>query len=749
MKQNITDTRFLAALLLMTGITVQASGSVPEAPKNLTAEVQGTVVNLTWDKTPMGTQTVSNDFEDSFPGEGWSVKTTNTNDACFTWFQYPTSNYTSATNWQRFIHGGEHSAFVQFDLNINNPGEKILTQNEWLISPRLPGTSYVSFWFLLNSTLLDYGANPEFPNNYSLKVSRDDGRTWTDVWNARYDMKKSDDYQQAVVCLGEPCDDMRIAFVAESDAEITNAGLYFSWALDDIATYASDPDASLVSGFNVYRGDELIAENIRYNSLSDDSPKEIGDYTYRVTAVGPEGESEAASVQVTLVQPDFNAPRNFTLTSAFDEETGSYTIRGTWEAPEGDFRPVNYEIYNDGSSCAWIGADDALEFEQTFVPAGTYSYEIFAVYDNPWGESEHIVRWITVGGRSTVTGLTGHCKGNDVTLEWGAPTAPDIDDLKAYVVRRGTEIVADNVTELSFTDSDVPDGLYRYSVSCLYKDGTESAAKTTTVLANRIPPRALPHVEDFNEGVLPRNWDVGTFDNMTPEGYIFRFDDPTELKFSGKGFDGAFVSADSDNAGMMFISTYLTSPVYDLNPITDRSGLTLEFYYDYPTALMSAAALEYSDDEGESWYPWDGTSGALEPYDPEELGLEGTPFMPVLFKENTSEVCTAETIMFRVRYEAQYDWHFALDNWKFYDANDTGVDDMAAESLRLSVNGLYVAVSSTGGSGNVTAYDMSGHTVGEANLTGSSTSISLPCPGVYTVKAVTPTSTRVWKIAVR
>lgn len=749
MKQNITDTRFLAALLLISGASVQAFGALPEPPKNLAADVQGTVVNLTWDNTPVGTQTSSNDFENSFPGDGWSIQTTNTNDACFTWFQYPTSNYTSADNWQQFIHGGEHSAFVQFDFNIQNPGEKILTQNEWLISPKLPDTSYVSFWFLLNSVLLEYGANPEFPNNYFVKVSRDDGQTWTDVWNARYDMKKDDGYQQALVCLGEPCDDMRIAFVAESDAEITNAGLYFSWALDDVATYASNPGASLVSGFNVYRGDELIAANIRHNSLRDDSPKEFGDYTYRVTAVGPEGESEAASVHVTLTQPDFNPPRNFTLTSSFDEETGTYSICGTWEAPEGDFQPVNYEIYNDGFLCAWIGAEEPLEFEVTSVPAGTYSYEVFAVYDNPWGESEHIERWITVGGRSTVTGLTGHCEGNDITLEWGAPTEPDIADLKAYVVRRGTDVVADNVTELKFKDSDVPDGLYRYSVSCLYNDGTESAARTISVLANRIPPRPVPHVENFNDGVLPRNWDVGAFNNITPENYIFRFDDPTELKFSGNGFDGAFVSADSYNAGMLFISTYLTSPVYDLTPITDRSGLTLEFYYDYPTAMASGAALEFSDDEGENWYPYDGISGELEAYDPEELGIEGTPFMPVMFKENASEACTGETVMFRVRYEAQFDWHFALDNWKFYDANDSGVKGMEDDGLRLVVNGLSVTVSSSENQTSVTACDMAGHTVAEANASNGSTVISLPCMGVYTVKAVTPKSTRVWKIAVR
>lgn len=746
MKRITTNTLVLASMVMMSGIAMSVQGAVPAAPTNLTANVQGATVNLSWDATPLGTKTAWNDFEASFPGEGWSVQTKNVNDPCFTWFHYPTSNYTTATDWEKYIYQGEHSAFVQFDLNITNPGDKVLTQDEWLISPKLPGTSYVSFQFLINSVLLDSGTDPAFPNDYFLKVSRDDGKTWTNVWNARYDMKRYDDYQQAVVCLGDPCDDMRVAFVAVSDADITNAGLYFSWALDDIQFYANKPEAELVRGYNLYRNDELIAENIHYNSYTDADYKDFGDYTYKLTAVGDDGESEGVVVPVTLVQPDFNAPLNFTLTSSYDENTGSYNIKGTWDAPDGDFMPAWYEVYNDGLSCAWIGPDDPREFEQSYVPAGTYSYEVFAVYDNPFGESEHVTEWITVGGRSQVTGISGSSEGNDVTLQWGAPTAPDIDDLKSYVIRRGKTIVADNVTELTYTDRNVPDGKYRYSVSCLYKDGTESAARTVAILVNRIPPIGLPHSEDFNAGELPENWEVGTFDNMTPDDYIFRFDDPSGMQLKGDGFDGGYVSADSDDAEMLFISTYLMSPLYDLSNCGVDSELTLEFCYDYPSAMSSAAALEYSKDEGETWEGWNGT-GMLESYDPDELGMTGVPFKPVQFKEDmTTLLYDTETVMFRVRYEAQYDWHFALDNWKFYDAAYSGTADVNADEMRLGVNGRVVTVKGCGTTCNVSVYDMAGCKIAES---GDITAVTLPAAGIYTVRAQGATAVRTWKIAVK
>ena len=38
----------------------------------------------------------------------------------------------------------------------------------------------------------------------------------------------------------------------------------------------------------------------------------------------------------------------------------------------------------------------------------------------------------------------------------------ELKHLEAYVVRRGSDVVADDVTGLSFIDSNVPDGLYRY-----------------------------------------------------------------------------------------------------------------------------------------------------------------------------------------------------------------------------------------------------------------------------------------------
>lgn len=168
--------------------------------------------------------------DDSFPGNGWEIKTTNTADPCFTWFHYPADNYLSATNWRDFIADGEHSAYLQFDLFVPRPDGSTDSahQDEWLISPVISGARYVSFEFFIDPHLLEDGSYDEFPNDYFLKLSHDGGETWENVWNARYDMLPVNGFQRAVVCLGEDTADVRVAFAGQSNPEITEIGLYYS-----------------------------------------------------------------------------------------------------------------------------------------------------------------------------------------------------------------------------------------------------------------------------------------------------------------------------------------------------------------------------------------------------------------------------------------------------------------------------------------------------------------------------------------
>ena len=71
-----------------------------------------------------------------------------------------------------------------------------------------------------------------------MKISRDNGSTWTELWDARWDMGGVDAVQQASLFLGEETDENTIvAFNAVSGPE---ESLYFLRTVDDVAFYAAD-----------------------------------------------------------------------------------------------------------------------------------------------------------------------------------------------------------------------------------------------------------------------------------------------------------------------------------------------------------------------------------------------------------------------------------------------------------------------------------------------------------------------------
>ena len=714
----------------------------PYAPANLQAKVSGLTVDLSWDDARLGATKSSYGFETPFAEAGWSVKTTNTRDPHFTWFQFPTDQYTSTDNWQDYIFAGEHSAYVNFDM-YRGSEENSAHQDEWLISPEIKGVSYLSFEFFINPILLENGADEAFPNDYYVKVSRDGGETWENVWNARYDMLPVEAYQKAIVYIGEPEETLKVAFVAHSDPAQTLHGLYFSWALDEIEFHEPSAGAQTIASYNVYLDDQLLKKGVYGSQWSDVKTKTYGNRQYSVTAVNAAGvESEPVSVAAEVVKPDFKAPTNFKVTSSYDEDSDTYSLQSTFDFVSGDFLPEFYIVAVDGTGYAWIQSEDQLPFELTGVSPGTYKLEVYASYFDPEGESEHVEEWITVGCRSIVRNLNSEVEGNDVKLTWDAPTDPDAAELKAVIIARDGEEIASVESGLSYADNAAPDGVHRYNVVCEYNDGTKSPVVFVDVKVGAPVKYKLPHTEDFNRGDKPVDWQIGSMENMTPVVNQFCFDNKTGLEIEGEGFDGGFASSDSDAAGFTQIANYLVTPVYDLSDIEDRSGLTMSFYYDFRVYYDSSVTMDYSTDCGETWQPVDGFED-IESYTDTDLE-EGQTCKPMYFERIMEDECEgAESIMFRFLYFAAMEYHFAIDNWKFYDANSSSVSSVAGDSnLRVNVTGDNLVVASSEPVECIEVYDAQGRMLNRAEAS----QITLPAKGLSIVKVTTAAGTTVCKV---
>ena len=93
------------------------------------------------------------------------------------------------------------------------------------------------------------------------------------------------------------------------------------------------------------------------------------------------------------------------------------------------------------------------------------------IYDSGKNIKEGVNCEFVVNCLEPVQNVKSEIKKRDVKLEWEAPRA-----LRAYKVMRDGEVLGET-EELTFTDKNVPEGKYEYSVSALYKGGESDAIK--------------------------------------------------------------------------------------------------------------------------------------------------------------------------------------------------------------------------------------------------------------------------------
>ncbi|MDE7149104.1 MAG: choice-of-anchor J domain-containing protein, partial [Bacteroidales bacterium] len=199
----------LTTLLAMSALSVVVYAQQPAKPEQLKAEVVGHRVELSWKNPDVGAVLAATGFEsaDAEPGDrvslevdGWTVKTTNNSDYSCTWFNYPTSEFTGADNYDWLIHSGERSAVVYLD--VVEDGEHDMHQDEWLISPVLDKAAYLQFSSFIDPRVVINGADPTYPDHFVVVASTDGGETWGEpLWDARYDASPEGGWQTVTLAL--------------------------------------------------------------------------------------------------------------------------------------------------------------------------------------------------------------------------------------------------------------------------------------------------------------------------------------------------------------------------------------------------------------------------------------------------------------------------------------------------------------------------------------------------------------------
>lgn len=220
-----------------------------------------------------------------------------------------------------------------------------------------------------------------------------------------------------------------------------------------------------INQYGIYR-DGLLYALTTANVFTDAS---AGDafHTYHVTTFTDDGESGPSNVCNVMVEGECIAP------SGLRFEMANKKVKLTWDAPEGD-TPTGYYVYRrtPGEEFKRIKAVTNTTYSDNVgsLPANFFEYAVAAYYQADDCTSAYATSqddpekyYVFVNRTIIPLYLEGEISGNDVVLHWGAALLAE-----TYNVYRDGELIAQGVTEASYTDAGVSmDLAHTYTVTGL------------------------------------------------------------------------------------------------------------------------------------------------------------------------------------------------------------------------------------------------------------------------------------------
>ena len=321
-----------------------------------------TNVTVTWQPPNPNAQSITEGFEGTtFPPTDWSQIITDTSapgttGVYPTWCQVGTIALTPAVP----PHGGSYQAAMWWSYNH---------QDEWLITPQFscPGNAVLQFWsyVYLGSTNNDH---------YYIKVSTDNGNTWTVLWDATALTGGWNYYATPITIDLSSYTGQQIKLAWHADDPPSADGMWYVWFVDDILI--GTPDNVLK-----FSTEELLAASKVNNS----TPK--------------------------MVYPSLPISRDRIKNPAISEPVLSV------ERPTENNRVLlGYRVYrllaaDQGNEANWTTLTPSTITPTTYVdnawqplPSGVYKFAVKAVYTNNVFSNAAFSNEIHKGMMGTLTG---------------------------------------------------------------------------------------------------------------------------------------------------------------------------------------------------------------------------------------------------------------------------------------------------------------------------------------------------------
>ncbi|MBE3138005.1 MAG: choice-of-anchor J domain-containing protein [Thermoplasmata archaeon] len=251
---KIAGVLLLSAVMLFSATAVTANTNKDQ----LKQKPQSNMVSYTPTNVPMKGVLLTEGFEGGvLPPAGWTSIITNPS---WTWV-------ISTTN----LHSGTYGADCQYD-------PALVPQDEWLITPSMDfrgyTSLYLSFWWMMSYY---WGVTPYDNYDLNVKISTDDGTTWTLIWNEDT-IGTFTSWQWYNTTLGTPVN--LAAYIGQASVKIGFQYEGFDGAqmgLDDILIYGegggadTTPPETHCSFNGTLEGDHYISDVIVTITATDDS----------------------------------------------------------------------------------------------------------------------------------------------------------------------------------------------------------------------------------------------------------------------------------------------------------------------------------------------------------------------------------------------------------------------------------------------------------------------------------------------
>ncbi|MBT5420436.1 MAG: T9SS type A sorting domain-containing protein, partial [Candidatus Cloacimonetes bacterium] len=431
------------------------------------------------------------DFTGAYPPDGWTLTGLNP------------GNWTQSTTSE----AGGSSPESKLNWSPSFTGESRL------VSPELntAGSSTLDFEF--RHYLNDF-SGAEYV--LSLRTTSDGGTTWNTAWEINPNGNVGPELIQLEISTPDVgAQDFQIAFVFDGNSFNINY-----WYIDNIHLEGGQGTAlGFIEGDVTLDGGTGDVEDVIITAEDYvTSPDASGYYiiplpsdTYDVTA-SLEGYEAVTSTGVQVL-PNQTVTENFELTylqapedltaiansNDVTLEWDMTAMRTTGEArinlnsSKSQMNRIGFEeansveettrsltgfkVYRNSVEIAQIYNTSQTTFYDNGLDAGDYSYYVTATYD---GEIESLpsnIVEISVTLDAPVN-LTAQAQEPDVILNWEAPSF--LRSLTGYRVYRDGESVTD-VTETTYTDYNVPTGIYTYYVTGLYEQYESDASNEVIV----------------------------------------------------------------------------------------------------------------------------------------------------------------------------------------------------------------------------------------------------------------------------